>query len=104
MAGMLIRFLHLGIYLVCLTWTKKPLSSLLIELLVVRLPGRTLAKNDTVWLRNAHRADTKVFSRSLLAKASERVVMILCYLFYFIFLIRKCIIIFSVKRISECSL
>ncbi|KAL0408202.1 UNVERIFIED_CONTAM: Transcription factor GLABRA 3 [Sesamum radiatum] len=35
------------------------------------LPGRTLARNETVWLRNAHRADTKVFSRSLLAKASE---------------------------------
>ncbi|KAL2453947.1 Transcription factor GLABRA 3 [Abeliophyllum distichum] len=32
------------------------------------LPGRTLAKNQTVWLCNAHRADTKVFSRSLLAK------------------------------------
>ncbi|CAA3026990.1 myc-like anthocyanin regulatory [Olea europaea subsp. europaea] len=32
------------------------------------LPGRTLAKNRTVWLCNAHRADTKVFSRSLLAK------------------------------------
>ncbi|KAK6117049.1 hypothetical protein DH2020_049192 [Rehmannia glutinosa] len=33
------------------------------------LPGRTLAKNETFWLRNAHRADTKAFSRSLLAKA-----------------------------------
>ncbi|KAL0393555.1 UNVERIFIED_CONTAM: Transcription factor GLABRA 3 [Sesamum latifolium] len=32
------------------------------------LPGRTLAKNQTIWLCNAHRADTKVFSRSLLAK------------------------------------
>ncbi|KAL0312584.1 UNVERIFIED_CONTAM: Transcription factor EGL1 [Sesamum radiatum] len=36
------------------------------------LPGRTLAKNQTIWLCNAHRADTKVFSRSLLAKASAR--------------------------------
>ncbi|KAK4422600.1 Transcription factor GLABRA 3 [Sesamum alatum] len=35
------------------------------------LPGRTLARNETVWLRNAHRADTKVFSRSLLAKAKN---------------------------------
>ncbi|KAL1551927.1 endoglucanase 3, variant 2 [Salvia divinorum] len=32
------------------------------------LPGRTLAANQMIWLCNAHRADTKVFSRSLLAK------------------------------------
>ncbi|KAI3453719.1 hypothetical protein Pfo_010382 [Paulownia fortunei] len=35
------------------------------------LPGKTLAKNETHWLRNAHRADTKVFSRSLLAKSAS---------------------------------
>ncbi|KAL2516744.1 Transcription factor GLABRA 3 [Abeliophyllum distichum] len=34
------------------------------------LPGKTLAKNQTIWLCNAHRADTKVFSRSILAKES----------------------------------
>nr|AAA32663.1 DEL [Antirrhinum majus] len=35
------------------------------------LPGRTLARNQAVWLCNAHRADTKVFSRSLLAKSAS---------------------------------
>ncbi|XP_011072770.1 transcription factor EGL1-like [Sesamum indicum] len=35
------------------------------------LPGQTLTRNETVWLRNAHRADTKVFSRSLLAKSAS---------------------------------
>ncbi|KAL0327783.1 UNVERIFIED_CONTAM: Transcription factor GLABRA 3 [Sesamum angustifolium] len=43
------------------------------------LPGRTLARNETVWLRNAHRADTKVFSRSLLAKASESFNTVVCF-------------------------
>lgn len=42
------------------------------------LPGQTLTRNETVWLRNAHRADTKVFSRSLLAKASESFNVLLC--------------------------
>ncbi|KAK2984539.1 hypothetical protein RJ640_018917 [Escallonia rubra] len=32
------------------------------------LPGRTLANNKTIWLHNAHYADSKVFTRSLLAK------------------------------------
>ncbi|KAL1569080.1 endoglucanase 3, variant 2 [Salvia divinorum] len=34
------------------------------------LPGRSYAENETIWLHNAHLADTKLFSRSLLAKAS----------------------------------
>lgn len=38
-----------------------------------RLPGRSYAENETIWLRNAHLADTKLFSRSLLAKASVEV-------------------------------
>ncbi|XP_011080947.1 transcription factor EGL1 isoform X1 [Sesamum indicum] len=42
------------------------------------LPGRTLAKNQTIWLCNAHRADTKVFSRSLLAK-SAAIQTIVCF-------------------------
>ncbi|KAG6399328.1 hypothetical protein SASPL_140804 [Salvia splendens] len=37
------------------------------------LPGRSYAENETIWLRNAHLADTKLFSRSLLAKASVEV-------------------------------
>ncbi|KAF3448573.1 hypothetical protein FNV43_RR09286 [Rhamnella rubrinervis] len=32
------------------------------------LPGRTLANDQPIWLCNAHFADSKVFSRSLLAK------------------------------------
>ncbi|KAL6502332.1 endoglucanase 3 [Orobanche hederae] len=36
------------------------------------LPGRTLAKNRTIWLCNAHLTDTKFFSRSLLAKLELR--------------------------------
>ncbi|KAL2544136.1 Transcription factor GLABRA 3 [Forsythia ovata] len=42
------------------------------------LPGRTLAKNQTIWLCNAHRADTKVFSRSLLAKSAS-IQTIVCF-------------------------
>ncbi|KAH6777577.1 hypothetical protein C2S51_008889 [Perilla frutescens var. frutescens] len=43
------------------------------------LPGRSFAKNDTIWLRNAHLADTKLFSRSLLAKVSERLQTVVCF-------------------------
>nr|BAJ17663.1 transcription factor GbMYC1 [Gynura bicolor] len=35
------------------------------------LPGRTLAKNTTSWLCNAHLADSKVFNRSLLANSAS---------------------------------
>nr|GFC85878.1 transcription factor EGL1 isoform X2 [Tanacetum cinerariifolium] len=35
------------------------------------LPGRTLAKNTTIWLSDAHFADSKVFIRSLLAKSAS---------------------------------
>ncbi|KAG6408043.1 hypothetical protein SASPL_131045 [Salvia splendens] len=35
------------------------------------LPGRSYAENEMIWLRNAHLADTKLFARSLLAKASS---------------------------------
>ncbi|GFZ16464.1 basic helix-loop-helix (bHLH) DNA-binding superfamily protein [Actinidia rufa] len=35
------------------------------------LPGRTLAKGRPIWLCNAHCADSKSFSRSLLAKVME---------------------------------
>ncbi|KAK4365371.1 hypothetical protein RND71_016729 [Anisodus tanguticus] len=33
------------------------------------LPGKTLSTNQTIWLCNAHQAESRVFSRSLLAKA-----------------------------------
>ncbi|XP_047970505.1 transcription factor GLABRA 3-like [Salvia hispanica] len=42
------------------------------------LPGRTLAANQMIWLCNAHRADTKVFSRSLLAKSAS-IKTIVCF-------------------------
>lgn len=35
------------------------------------LPGRSLAKNQTIWLCNARYADSKVFSRTLLAKSAS---------------------------------
>lgn len=35
------------------------------------LPGKTLATNETVWLCNAHQAESRVFSRSLLAKSAS---------------------------------
>ncbi|XP_047979815.1 transcription factor EGL1-like [Salvia hispanica] len=35
------------------------------------LPGRSYAENQTIWLRNAHLADTKLFARSLLAKSAS---------------------------------
>ncbi|CAH1454648.1 unnamed protein product [Lactuca virosa] len=45
------------------------------------LPGRTLAKNSSSWLCNAHFADSEVFSRSLLAKsASIQTVVCIPYL------------------------
>ncbi|CAK9158885.1 unnamed protein product [Ilex paraguariensis] len=36
-----------------------------------RLPGKALETNQTVWLCNAHNAESKVFSRSLLAKSAS---------------------------------
>lgn len=38
---------------------------------ISRLPGRSLAKNQAMWLCNTHQADSKVFTRSLLAKVSN---------------------------------
>ncbi|KAG5563250.1 hypothetical protein RHGRI_005863 [Rhododendron griersonianum] len=35
------------------------------------LPGRTLSKGQPIWVCNAHYADSKVFSRSLLAKSAS---------------------------------
>lgn len=42
------------------------------------LPGRSLAKNQTMWLCNAHQADSKVFTRSLLAK-SAAIQTVICF-------------------------
>ncbi|XP_051151342.1 transcription factor GLABRA 3 isoform X2 [Andrographis paniculata] len=42
------------------------------------LPGRTFAKNQTIWLSDAHVTDTKIFSRSLLAKSAS-IQTIVCF-------------------------
>ncbi|TKY60632.1 Transcription factor GLABRA 3 [Spatholobus suberectus] len=44
------------------------------------LPGRALAKGQPVWLNNAHSADCKVFSRSLLAKSAS-IETVVCFPF-----------------------
>ncbi|GKU96855.1 hypothetical protein SLEP1_g10043 [Rubroshorea leprosula] len=49
-------------YLVCMSFVFNPGQG---------LPGRALANNETIWLCNAHYADSKVFSRSLLAKSAS---------------------------------
>ncbi|KAI4325897.1 hypothetical protein MLD38_031261 [Melastoma candidum] len=52
--------------------TKRPSDSLqrisLTRSGITSLPGRALANNQTIWLSNFQHADSKVFSRSLLAK------------------------------------
>lgn len=49
-------------YLVCMSFVFNPGQG---------LPGRALASGQTVWLCNAQYADSKVFSRSLLAKSAS---------------------------------
>nr|AAR21675.1 myc-like anthocyanin regulatory protein [Cornus eydeana] len=44
------------------------------------LPGRTLANGQPIWLCNAHSADSKVFSRSLLAKSAS-IQTVVCFPF-----------------------
>lgn len=48
-------------YLVCMSFVFNPGQS---------LPGRALATGQAIWLCDAHHADSKVFSRSLLAKSA----------------------------------
>eukprot|EP00268_Persea_americana_P027812 TRINITY_DN27089_c0_g1_i4.p1 TRINITY_DN27089_c0_g1~~TRINITY_DN27089_c0_g1_i4.p1 ORF type:complete len:602 (+),score=135.35 TRINITY_DN27089_c0_g1_i4:441-2246(+) len=49
-------------YLVCMSFTFNPGQG---------LPGRALANGHHIWLCNAHLADSKVFTRSLLAKSAS---------------------------------
>ncbi|KAG9149230.1 hypothetical protein Leryth_003226 [Lithospermum erythrorhizon] len=56
-------------YLVCMSFTFNIGQS---------LPGRALKKNQAIWLCNAHQAESKVFSRSLLAK-SACIQTVLCF-------------------------
>lgn len=44
------------------------------------LPGRTLAKGLPIWLYNAHLADSRIFSRSLLAKSAS-IQTVVCFPF-----------------------
>uniref|UniRef100_A0A2C9WCF8 BHLH domain-containing protein n=1 Tax=Manihot esculenta TaxID=3983 RepID=A0A2C9WCF8_MANES len=44
------------------------------------LPGRTLATGQPIWLCNAHYADSKIFSRSLLAKSAS-IQTVVCFPF-----------------------
>ncbi|KAL1188915.1 Transcription factor GLABRA 3 [Cardamine amara subsp. amara] len=44
------------------------------------MPGRTFANSEPIWLCNAHTADSKVFSRSLLAKSAS-VKTVVCFPF-----------------------
>ncbi|XP_010241899.1 PREDICTED: transcription factor GLABRA 3-like isoform X2 [Nelumbo nucifera] len=44
------------------------------------LPGRALANGQPIWLCNAHYADSKVFSRSLLAKSAS-IQTVICFPF-----------------------
>ncbi|XP_065031172.1 transcription factor EGL1-like [Musa acuminata AAA Group] len=49
-------------YLVCMTFTFTPGQG---------LPGKAFATNQHIWLNNAQFADSKIFSRSLLAKSAS---------------------------------
>ncbi|KAK2972504.1 hypothetical protein RJ640_002315, partial [Escallonia rubra] len=53
-------------YLVCMSFVFNPGQG---------LPGRSLADGRCIWLCNAHCADSKVFSRSLLAKNPKNVMV-----------------------------
>ncbi|XP_022738702.1 transcription factor EGL1-like isoform X2 [Durio zibethinus] len=44
------------------------------------LPGRTLSSGQSIWLFNAHHAESKVFSRSLLAKSAS-IQTVVCFPF-----------------------
>lgn len=55
-------------YLMCMSFTFTP---------GVGLPGRALAKRHHVWLCEAHEADSKFFSRAILAK-SARIQTVVC--------------------------
>ncbi|PSS04352.1 Transcription factor GLABRA like [Actinidia chinensis var. chinensis] len=56
-------------YLVCMSFVFNPGQD---------LPGRALANCQPIWLCNAHSADSKVFSRSLLAKSAS-IQTVICF-------------------------
>ncbi|KAL6981961.1 hypothetical protein U1Q18_023583 [Sarracenia purpurea var. burkii] len=56
-------------YLVCMSFVFNPGQG---------LPGKALANGQPIWLCNAHCADSKVFSRSLLAKSAS-IQTVICF-------------------------
>ncbi|ONK71778.1 uncharacterized protein A4U43_C04F12290 [Asparagus officinalis] len=58
-------------YLVCMSFTFNPGQG---------LPGRALANNQHIWLNNAQFADSRTFSRSLLAKSAS-IQTVVCFPF-----------------------
>ncbi|KAM7260862.1 hypothetical protein ACFE04_026337 [Oxalis oulophora] len=56
-------------YLVCMSFVFTPGQG---------LPGRALASGETIWLCNAQYADSKIFSRSLLAKSAS-IQTVICF-------------------------
>nr|QLI42589.1 GL3a [Camellia sinensis] len=56
-------------YLVCMSFVFNPGQG---------LPGRALANDQPIWLCDAHSADSKVFSRSLLAKSAS-IQTVICF-------------------------
>ncbi|KAL4621939.1 hypothetical protein ACB092_06G263200 [Castanea dentata] len=56
-------------YLVCMSFVFNPGQG---------LPGRALASGQTIWLSNAQYADSKIFSRSLLAKSAS-IQTVICF-------------------------
>jgi hypothetical protein len=49
-----------------------------------RLPGEAFVRRAHVWLCGANKADSKVFSRAILARVRTHTVSILFYLFFFL--------------------
>nr|BAE20057.1 bHLH transcription factor [Lilium hybrid division I] len=58
-------------YVVCMSFTYRPGEW---------LPGKTLARNQYIWMSNAPSADTELFSRTLLAKSAS-VQTVVCFPF-----------------------
>jgi hypothetical protein len=56
-----------------------------------RLPGEAFVRRAHVWLCGANKADSKVFSRAILARVRTHTVSILFYLFFFL---KKCLVLF----------
>lgn len=65
-------------YEVCFSLVYCSILNSVIAIYVFRLPGRTLAKGQPIWVYNAHFADSRVFSRTLLAKVGIQFLGLFC--------------------------